>query len=125
MILLLDFDDVRALSVNLIVMRKQYKKLFKRSYSDRREVLMQSYDYVLETVGEWLREENRPLETHVDKKYELYLDKEDAELLIEVLRSYTMRLEEMEKETKRKIDGTEHLKELCERASDVYRRFYV
>lgn len=128
MILQINYEEVRALSVNLVVMRKQYKKLFKRAYNERKEELMVSYDYVLETLGEWLKDEINPLkETEVtsNKKYELYLDKEDAELLNEVLRSYIEKLEEMQKEVKKMIDGTEILKRILERSLKTYRLHFV
>lgn len=128
MILQINYEEVRALSVNLVVMRKQYKKLFKRAYNERKEELMVSYDYVLETLGEWLKDEINPLkETEVtsNKKYELYLDKEDAELLNEVLRSYIEKLEEMQKEVKKMIDGTEILKRILERSLETYRLHFV
>lgn len=88
MILVINQKESATLVLNLGIMRKSYKKLFKRDYKARREVLIQSYDYILEMAKEALESENEANEVHLDEL--------DVEVLCAVLSSYIDKLGEID-----------------------------
>ena len=110
MILVINEKESAVLALHLAIMRKSYKKLIKRDYKARRDVLMQSYDYLLEMVKEAVESENEVNEVHLDEL--------DREVLCAVLSSYVDKLGELELDEEM-MDQLQTMKELELRCKEL------
>lgn len=110
MILVINQKESAVLALHLAIMRKSYKKLIKRDYKARRDVLMQSYDYLLEMVKEALENENEANEVHMDEV--------DQEVLCAFLSSYVDKLGELELDEEM-VDQLQTMKELELRCKEL------
>ena len=110
MILVINQKESAVLTLHLAIMRKNYKKLIKRDYKARRDVLMQSYDYILEMAKEAVESEN--------EANELHLDDIDREVLCAFLSSYVDKLGELELDEEM-IDQLQTMKELELRCKEL------
>lgn len=124
MMLQLNFEEVRQLTGNMIAMRKEYKKVFKQRYKDRKTELLNYYDNILKQTSEWVLEVENSLHAVVDRQHELVLNKNEAELLISVLKSYLEKLDKLQQQTNKKIDGMETLRSIQQRLDSSYTLFY-
>lgn len=88
MILVINEKESATLVLHMAIMRKNYRKLIKSRYKARRGELNNSYDYLLDSVKEALKSEN--------KENEIYIDDVDKEVLCAFLSSYIEKLEELE-----------------------------
>lgn len=124
MMLQLNFDEVRQLSSSMILMRREYKKVFKLRYRTQKDELMTQYDAILKQLGEWMIAVENSLYAVVDGNYELPLTQEEAKLLAGILKSYIDELQKVEQQAKRAIEGLETLQSIQARLSESYALFY-
>lgn len=110
MILVINQKESAVLTLHFAIMRKNYKKLIKRDYKARRDVLMQSYDYILEMAKEALESENEANEVHLDEL--------DVEVLCAVLSSYVDKLGEIDL-NEEMIEQLQTMKELELRCKEL------
>lgn len=100
MILVINQKESAALTLHLAIMRKNFRKLIKRDYKARRDVLNDSYDYLLESAREALECQNEEIEMYMYEKelevlYEVYVNEIDLEVLCAFLSSYVDKLGEL------------------------------
>lgn len=110
MILVINQKESAVLALHLGIMRKNYKKLIKRDYKARRDVLMTSYDYILEMAKEAVESENEANEVHIDEL--------DREVLCAFLSSYVDKLGELELNDEM-LDQLQTMKELQLRCEEL------
>lgn len=111
MILLINQKESATLSLNLSIMRKSYRNLFKSRFKARRDDLYKSYDYILDSVKKALESQNE-----VD---ELHLNKTDLELLCEILRSYTIKLDGIGLKDEMDVEMLQIMKDLHLRCKEL------
>lgn len=124
MMLQLNFDEVRQLSSSMILMRREYKKVFKLRYRTQKDELMTQYDAILKQLGEWMIAVENSLYAVVDGNYELPLTQNEAKLLAGILKSYIGELQKVEQQAKRAIEGLETLQSIQARLNESYALFY-
>lgn len=124
MMLQLNFDEVRQLSSSMILMRREYKKVFKLRYRTQKDELLTQYDAILKQLGEWMVAVENSLYAVVDGNYELPLTQSEAKLLAGILKSYIEELQKVEQQAKRAIEGLETLQSIQARLNESYALFY-
>lgn|GEM_PF-2550554 len=111
MILLINQKESATLSLNLSIMRKSYRNLFKSRFKARRDDLYKSYDYILDSVKKALESQN--------EANELHLNKFDLDLLCEILRSYTIKLDEIGLKDEMDVEMLQIMKDLHLRCKEL------
>lgn len=111
MILLINQKESATLTLNLSIMRKSYRNLFKTRYKARRNDLYKSYDYILDSVKKALESQNEANEVHFNKT--------DLELLSEILRSYTVKLDEIGLKDETDVEMLQIMKDLHLRCQEL------
>lgn len=111
MILLINQKESATLSLNLSIMRKSYRNLFKSRFKARRDDLCKSYDYILDAVKKALESQN--------EANELHLNKFDLDLLCEILRSYTIKLDEIGLKDEMDVEMLQIMKDLHLRCKEL------
>ncbi|MFJ8462254.1 hypothetical protein ACIQ57_24590 [Lysinibacillus xylanilyticus] len=111
MILLINQKESATLTLNLSIMRKSYRNVFKGRYKARRDEFYKSYDYILDSVKKALESQNEVNELHFNKL--------DLDLLCEILRSYTIKLDEIGLKDEMDVEMLQIMKDLHLRCKEL------
>lgn len=104
MILVINRKESATLTLNLLRMRKSYRNLIKAQYKARKEELYKSYDYISESVKNALESQSEVNEVHFNRM--------DLEMLSEVLRSYTDKLDALDLKNEEDVEQIQIMKDL-------------